>query len=102
MRRRRERAAGREDIIREKNRAAGNKLRAAGFYTEDNRYTNLFISNYLDVCVKDALKRVKGVGDVLIFGERKYSMRLWLDPRGARLLLMTTAMSPAPAREDSS
>jgi len=32
------------------------------------------------VYVKDALKRVKGVGDVQIFGERKYAMRIWLDP----------------------
>jgi HAE1 family hydrophobic/amphiphilic exporter-1 len=45
-----------------------------------NRYTTLFISNYLDVYVRDSLKRVPGVADVLIFGERKYSMRLWLDP----------------------
>ena len=53
---------------------------AFGFYTDDNRYDNLFISNYLDVYVRDALKRLKGVGDVIIFGEAKYSMRLWLDP----------------------
>jgi HAE1 family hydrophobic/amphiphilic exporter-1 len=26
------------------------------------------------------IKRVRGVGDVRIFGERKFSMRLWLDP----------------------
>jgi hydrophobic/amphiphilic exporter-1 (mainly G- bacteria), HAE1 family len=52
----------------------------SGFYTEDNRYSNEFISNYLDVYVKDALKRVPGVGDVIIFGERKYAMRIWLDP----------------------
>jgi len=53
---------------------------AAGFYTTDTRYSNEFISNYLDVYVKDALKRVPGVGDVVIFGERKYAMRIWLDP----------------------
>ncbi|MGC9157543.1 MAG: efflux RND transporter permease subunit [Terracidiphilus sp.] len=52
----------------------------AGFYTLDNRYSPEFISNYLDVYVKDALKRVPGVGDVEIFGERKYAMRVWLDP----------------------
>jgi HAE1 family hydrophobic/amphiphilic exporter-1 len=52
----------------------------AGFFTRDNRYSNEFISNYLDVYVKDALKRVPGVGDVIIFGERKYAMRIWLDP----------------------
>ncbi len=53
---------------------------AAGFYSPDKKYDTLFISNYLDVYLKDALKRVKGVGDVFIFGERRYSMRLWLDP----------------------
>ncbi len=49
-------------------------------FSPDKRYTTLFISNYLDVYVRDSLKRVPGVADVLIFGERKYSMRLWLDP----------------------
>src|SRR3954464_336127 len=52
-----------------------------GFYSKDNRYSTAFISNYLDVYVRDALKRVPGVGNVLIFGERKYAMRLWLDPQ---------------------
>ncbi|WP_058187423.1 efflux RND transporter permease subunit [Terracidiphilus gabretensis] len=52
----------------------------AGFYTRDGRYSPEFISNYIDVYVKDALKRVPGVGDVVIFGERKYAMRVWLDP----------------------
>jgi hydrophobic/amphiphilic exporter-1 (mainly G- bacteria), HAE1 family len=53
---------------------------AAGFYTRDGRYSSEFISNYIDIYIKDALKRVPGVGDVLIFGERKYAMRVWLDP----------------------
>ena len=52
----------------------------AGFYSPDNSLSNEYISNYLDVYVKDALKRVPGVGDVIIFGERKYAMRIWLDP----------------------
>jgi HAE1 family hydrophobic/amphiphilic exporter-1 len=53
---------------------------AAGFFTRDGRYSSEFLSNYLDVYVKDAVKRVPGVGDVMIFGERKYAMRVWLDP----------------------
>jgi HAE1 family hydrophobic/amphiphilic exporter-1 len=53
---------------------------ALGFYSPDNRYSEQFISNYLDRYVRDALKRVPGVGDVIIFGERKFAMRLWLDP----------------------
>ena len=52
----------------------------AGVYSENGAYDSLFMSNYLDVYVKDAVKRLPGVGSVLIFGERKYSMRLWLDP----------------------
>jgi HAE1 family hydrophobic/amphiphilic exporter-1 len=52
----------------------------AGVFSPENRYTTLFMSNYLDVYVRDSLKRVPGVADVLIFGERKFSMRLWLDP----------------------
>ena len=53
---------------------------ALGFFSQDNRYSAQFISNYLDVFVRDAVKRVPGVGNVIIFGERKYAMRLWLDP----------------------
>ncbi len=49
-------------------------------FSPGDRLSTLFISNYLDVYVRDSLKRVPGVADVLIFGERKYSMRLWLDP----------------------
>jgi len=52
----------------------------AGVYSETGQYDSLFMSNYLDVFVRDAIKRVKGVGDVFIFGERKYAMRMWLDP----------------------
>ncbi len=52
----------------------------AGFFSRDNRYSPEFVSNYLDVYVKDAIKRVPGVGDVRIFGERKYAMRVWMDP----------------------
>jgi HAE1 family hydrophobic/amphiphilic exporter-1 len=51
-----------------------------GVYSESGQYDSLFLSNYIDVYIKDALKRVPGVGDVIIFGERKYAMRLWLDP----------------------
>src|SRR3990172_8669764 len=52
----------------------------AGVYTEHGEFDSLFLSNYLDVYVRDTIKRVPGVADVIIFGERRYSMRLWLDP----------------------
>ena len=55
-------------------------LGALGFFSPDNRYDSLFISNYVDRYVRDSLKRVPGVGNVIIFGERRFAMRLWLDP----------------------
>ena len=61
-------------------KAASNFVLGAGVYCEHGEYSNLFMSNYLDVYVKDALKRVKGVGDVTIFGVGQYAMRIWLDP----------------------
>src|SRR5438309_12009699 len=61
-------------------KASNNFVFGAAVYSPDGRYDPLFMSNYLDVYVRDSLKRVPGVADVFIFGERKYSMRLWLDP----------------------
>ena len=57
-----------------------NFVLAAGVYAENDQYDPLFISNYLDRFVRDDLQRVPGVGSIIIFGERKYAMRLWLDP----------------------
>ncbi len=62
------------------NKVSTSFVMAAGFWSDNNRYTNEFVSNYIDIYVKNAIKRVPGVGDVQIFGERKYSMRLWVDP----------------------
>ena len=79
-------------------KANSNFVFAAAFISPDNRYSQLFISNYVDVYVKDALKRISGVGDVVIFGERKYAMRIWLDPtrlaaRGLTASDVTNALS---------
>src|SRR5262252_1693411 len=52
----------------------------AAVIADNTKYSTLFMSNYLDVYVRDSLKRIPGVADVIIFGERKFSMRLWLDP----------------------
>src|SRR5437763_7967382 len=57
-----------------------NFVLGASVYAENAQYDSLFISNYIDRYIKDELKRVPGVGDVIIFGGRKYAMRLWIDP----------------------
>ncbi len=72
-------------------KANSNFVFAAAFISPHKSYSDLFISNYIDVYVKDALKRVPGVGDVLIFGERKYAMRIWLDPAKLAARSLTAA-----------
>ncbi|MGA9392632.1 MAG: multidrug efflux RND transporter permease subunit [Candidatus Sulfotelmatobacter sp.] len=61
-------------------KSSQNFVFGAAVVSDNNKYPTLFMSNYLDIYVRDALKRIPGVADVIIFGERKYSMRLWLDP----------------------
>src|SRR3984885_6443455 len=61
-------------------KSSSNFVFGAGVYSEHGEYSSLFLSNYIDLYVRDALKRVKGVADVMNFGERVYSMRIWLDP----------------------
>lgn len=62
------------------NKESSSFLMAIGLFTEDEQYDPIFLSNYADLSIVDALKRIKGVGNVIIFGERQYAMRLWLDP----------------------
>ena len=40
----------------------------------------LYLSNYATIKIQDELKQVDGVGDVTMFGQLDYSMRVWLDP----------------------
>lgn len=62
-----------------------NILLVIGFYSDKDEtgkplYDPTFISNYIDLFIVDQISRIPGVGQVTIFGERKYAMRLWLDP----------------------
>ncbi|MGF1460879.1 MAG: efflux RND transporter permease subunit [Leptolyngbyaceae cyanobacterium] len=60
---------------------SSNILLAMSVYTEDGSYDDIFLSNYADLYIVDALRRVNGVGNVVIFGERTYALRLWLNPQ---------------------
>ena len=56
----------------------------------DNRYDQLYASNYANTRIRDVLLRLDGVGDITIFGERQYSMRVWLDPQKLAAYSMTS------------
>jgi len=57
-----------------------NILLGVTLYSPDDSVDLVNISNYAYLQLVDPLKRLPGVGDVTIFGERRYSMRVWLDP----------------------
>lgn len=59
---------------------SNNMLLAMVLSSDRPDYDNVFLSNYADLYLTDVLKRINGVGEVRIFGERRYAMRLWLDP----------------------
>jgi HAE1 family hydrophobic/amphiphilic exporter-1 len=58
----------------------GSFVLGMGIGSTDPRYDRVFLSNYASNNLVDVLKRIRGVNDVRIFGERHYAMRLWLDP----------------------
>src|SRR5436305_10975194 len=65
------------------------------------RYNQLYLSNFATIQVKDAIARLKGVGDVTFLGPRDYSMRIWLDPEKVARLNMTPADVIAAVKEQN-
>ena len=61
-------------------KVSSNFVSAGALFSRSGSYDPLFISNYIDVYIRDTLKRVPGVADVQSFGVGRYSMRVWLDP----------------------
>ena len=59
---------------------SSNILLGMGLYSENQEFDNVFLSNYTDLYIKDNLQKINGVSRAQIFGERRYAMRLWLDP----------------------
>ena len=55
-------------------------LQVLAFYSPDNRFDDLFISNYATLNVLDTVKRIPGTASVQIFGAKDYAMRVWLKP----------------------
>src|SRR5580693_5096080 len=57
------------------------QLMIISLYTTDKGYTNIDLSNFALINLKDELLRVDGVSDASIMGEKDFSIRVWLDPR---------------------
>ena len=61
-------------------KSSPNLMMVVHLLSPDNSLDELYISNYALLQVSDVLKRIDGVGNLLVFGAREYSMRVWLDP----------------------
>lgn len=71
-------------------------LMVINFYSPDDRYDNNYLSNYATINLKDELLRTDGVSDIIVLGQRDYSVRAWLDPQKLAAYNMT-AMDIAAA-----
>ena len=68
-----------------------NILLVVSLYAEDERFEEIFLSNYGVINLQNPLARLPGVGQVRVFGAGPYSMRVWLDPDRLRSFGLTTA-----------
>ena len=67
----------------------------------DNRYGTTYLRNYALINVKDRLSRIRGVGEVQLWGAGDYSMRVWLDPQKVAQRGLTAADVVRAIREQN-
>jgi len=71
-------------------------------FNKDGRYTPEYVTNYANVYILDAIKRVNGAGQANIFGVPDQAMRIWTNPdRMASLAITTTDIQTAIARQNA-
>lgn len=75
-------------------------MMALAFYSPNGTHDATFIGNYVNLYVKDALLRVKGVGDIFSRAD-DFSMRVWLDPTKMAALGITPAEVNAALQEQN-
>ncbi|MEC5397889.1 efflux RND transporter permease subunit [Uliginosibacterium sp. H1] len=77
-------------------------LQVIAFYSPDDRYDNLYTSNYVTLNVLDRLKRIPGTTNVQIFGAKDYAMRIWLKPdRMAQLNVAASDIAAAVSAQNA-
>ncbi|MEQ8356970.1 MAG: multidrug efflux RND transporter permease subunit [Kiloniellaceae bacterium] len=67
----------------------------------DESYDQLYVSNYARSRVRDLLLRLDGVGDLILFGEREFSLRVWLDPEKLSSYALTASDVVEALREQN-
>jgi multidrug efflux pump len=77
-------------------------LMLIALYPEDERYDEDFVSNYANIYVLDAIKRIPGANQASIFGVVDSAMRIWLSPdRMAALGITASDISQAVSQQNN-
>jgi multidrug efflux pump subunit AcrB len=76
-------------------------LMGIALLSPDKRYDQLYVSNYAILQIKDELARMDGVADVFVFGQRDYSMRVWVNPEQLAARSLTAADVARVIREQN-
>ncbi len=83
-------------------RTSGSGAIILTLYPESGDWTQLDLTNYGSIYIKDDLKRIDGVADVEVYGAGNYSMRIWLDPQKmAGLNVSTSEVKTAIANQNT-
>ena len=77
-------------------------LMIVALFDKEGRYTPEYVTNYTNIYVLDAIKRVNGAGQAAIFGVPDQAMRIWMNPnRMASLGITTTDIASAVSNQNA-
>ncbi len=93
-----------EEVVRQGltvTKASNNILGVVSLESSDERYDDVYLSNFATINLVDTLRRIEGVGDAQVFGAKDYAMRIWIDPDRLALRGLTVPDVAAAVREQN-
>ncbi len=83
-------------------KSTGLPMMMVSLYSPSNEHDALYLANYANINIIDALYRVSGVGDVRVFGAGEYAMRIWLQPDRLASMALTIPEVARAVQQQSS
>ena len=93
-----------EEVVRQGvavTKASTSILGLVAMQSDDPRYDDVYLANYATINLLDAVRRVPGVGDAVVFGAGEYAMRVWVDPDRLAAKNMTVSDVAGAIREQN-
>ncbi len=83
------------------NKSSADLMMVVHMLSPDETYDQLYVSNYARSRVRDILVRLDGVGNLTIFGERQFALRVWIDPEKLSAYSLTPGDVVSALREQN-